>query len=848
MTISVSNNGLIGTSNTIVLVTNTAVTANVAAVVNTSATATVMGLPYSANLSLTAITGTLAKDEFVFQLDAQGVEVANAHIATTAINGLTGVVELHNVKGVFRASPTLPLRVRSSAAQGTITNIDLTVGLYQVSGSFTNSYSAPIFTTNTSTIANVVAISAGSGANFEVGSIADSETIYLNTDRLAGNGTFTNSLSQAFMTIPINNDEYGFFKNPGGGWGADPNDTQGLLSSVIFDCLTFDSFNIGSIATITEINPGAGYTVDPYVVVEQPFLSGFNRNDYIFEITGASGSFIPGERILQTNTLLSKTTLVLDNEDNLAVGEKVYVGASLATSTANGIIDAVQSSADTIIVKDVGGTFVAADTLKSASNSTFSGTISSVSTDSSITSTAKGIIKEANSTHLAVKRIQFDNLFQPTLAIRGQASNTVATIVRVTEDEDLLPIGINANVIANTVTANGSVTGIEITDSGLGYRTGEEIIYVSEDGTRAGSAVANVFGIGTGAGYYKNTKGQLSSTAKIQDGDYYQEYSYEVLSRIPLDRYADMFKKVMHTAGTRFFGGVVLEDKFSANVAYADSSAITFDPVNADVFNAESDVAADTITLPAHLFANGMKVRYYTDESRTALTELGNNNIYYVANTTTNSIKLTTNPRIYTYSFNSNMDVTSTTKRSFNADSALDNATDAIAIPSANSVYLPGDRVQYIVAAGNTALTNLTSGSYYYIKTSNTTAVTLSATSTSATINLTKGLSETGHSLTGDTVAPNFITLTRHNLQNNDIVKYTTAEGNTALTGLANNGQYYVVSSNSAGIKLAATRGGANVDITKSLSENGHFITITTINMTDGLNQSGHNIAQVNET
>jgi hypothetical protein len=194
------------------------------------------------------------------------------------------------------------------------------------------------------------------------------------------------------------------------------------------------------------------------------------------------------------------------------------------------------------------------------------------------------------------------------------------------------------------------------------------------------------------------------------------------------------------------------------------------------------------------------------------------------------------------------MDVTSTTKRSFNADSALDNATDAIAIPSANSVYLPGDRVQYIVAAGNTALTNLTSGSYYYIKTSNTTAVTLSATSTSATINLTKGLSETGHSLTGDTVAPNFITLTRHNLQNNDIVKYTTAEGNTALTGLANNGQYYVVSSNSAGIKLAATRGGANVDITKSLSENGHFITITTINMTDGLNQSGHNIAQVNET
>jgi hypothetical protein len=89
--------------------------------------------------------------------------------------------------------------------------------------------------------------------------------------------------------------------------------------------------------------------------------------------------------------------------------------------------------------------------------------------------------------------------------------------------------------------------------------------------------------------------------------------------------------------------------------------------------------------------------------------------------------------------------------QSFNANSAVTNATDAIAITTANSFFLAGDKVTYTVAAGNTALTNLTSGTAYYIKTSNTTAVTLAAAPNGATIDLTKGVTETGHSLTGET-------------------------------------------------------------------------------------------------
>lgn len=91
--------------------------------------------------------------------------------------------------------------------------------------------------------------------------------------------------------------------------------------------------------------------------------------------------------------------------------------------------------------------------------------------------------------------------------------------------------------------------------------------------------------------------------------------------------------------------------------------------------------------------------------------------------------------------------------QSFNANAAVTNATDAIAITTANSFFLAGDKVTYTVATGNTALTNLTSGGTYYIKTSNTTAVTLATAPNGDTIDLTKGLTETGHSLTGETAS-----------------------------------------------------------------------------------------------
>jgi len=52
------------------------------------------------------------------------------------------------------------------------------------------------------------------------------------------------------------------------------------------------------------------------------------------------------------------------------------------------------------------------------------------------------------------------------------------------------------------------------------------------------------------------TRGFLDSDKKLQDNDYYQNYSYEVQTKIPFDKYFEVLKKVTHVAGTKAFGKV----------------------------------------------------------------------------------------------------------------------------------------------------------------------------------------------------------------------------------------------------------------------------------------------------
>lgn len=90
----------------------------------------------------------------------------------------------------------------------------------------------------------------------------------------------------------------------------------------------------------------------------------------------------------------------------------------------------------------------------------------------------------------------------------------------------------------------------------------------------------------------------------------------------------------------------------------------------------------------------------------------------------------------------------------FNANSGV---TANSIVLGASQVFANGDILTYTVAAGNTSLSTLTSGNQYYVVGANSTAISLSATSGGSLIPLTKGLTESGHSVRGQRATANFI-------------------------------------------------------------------------------------------
>ena len=714
-------------------------------------------------------------------------------------------------------------------AYGIVTNTS--VGFITTSGVYNGfSQTGGVASTTVYANGNIVLYSTPT-VNTDISSIATSSAI--------------NIPIQKFMTLPIMGYAFGFPKN-----------IQGNIEDNIFSCLTLSQFTIGSIATLTGINPGADYNVDPFILVHQPYISAYGRTDYIIDIEDATQTFTVGERIEQTPLPLTFYTLTVTSTAAFSVGEKLYQG-TLPSPSANMFITDIYT-ATSMRVNNVEGT-IANTTVKSyASVSTT--TISNNAIQAQFI-TGEGIIKpESNTSVLYVKRINFEQTFQPGETITGVSSDTSATIVAIRPDPNTQYIGLNAVVTGNVVTANGTVRSLGVTDSGFGYSNSEVLTYTSEDGTRSGQAKAIVTGVGTGAGYYKSSKGFLSQDKYLIDSDYYQEYSYEVLSKLPFEKYAEMFKRVMHTGGTKVFGSVVLienasptmdikEDasevvfKFNSNssLTSTNNSIKFFYPRIIKPFNSIASVSdvdnTITVTDPEKLvnpFANGDQVLYYANAvSDTVLTGLANNTIYYVVGTSDSYIKL---------SATSNGSV-------INIGPTLDFQTHYL--QKYETAFANGDVVRYSTNAANVVVqTNIvdTFRSNTGIVTEGFIKVTNNLRQLGDAVNTTfSGTSITvAADSTASLIANNYIPIASHGFANNDRILYYTGPGNTVFSGLSNNSLYFVIQANTSHVRLATEAANTNsiVSLVGRLnSENGHLFLKGISGLTSG---NTYNVVQAN--
>lgn len=311
--------------------------------------------------------------------------------------------------------------------------------------------------------------------------------------------------------------------------------------------------------------------------------------------------------------------------------------------------------------------------------------------------------------------------------------------------------GFNASVDAKAGTANGIVTAISVIDSGVGYRRYEELLLSSNLNPISVYGKSVIDKNGVGSGYWKNEKSFLSANKYLIDSDYYQEFSYEIITSKMKAAYENIVKNLIHPAGIKMFGRFLNRDQFDNS----DSTlANSYNEILETSFNARTDVSNTTsfITITNNQFVNNDLILYRTPD----ITD-------------------------YLATFNANTNVNAT--------------SDFITL--SNNSYTNSDIVRYLVPVGATAISGLSKGSYYYVVSSNSTGIKLSTSYNGSAINITNGLTQT------------------HGLER----KLSTAVG-----GLSNGEIYYAVQANSTGLKLSTTIGGNVITLTSTSNTEYHIL------------------------
>lgn len=125
----------------------------------------------------------------------------------------------------------------------------------------------------------------------------------------------------------------------------------------------------------------------------------------------------------------------------------------------------------------------------------------------------------------------------------------------------------------------GAINSVAIVSAEINYVDLTPLIINSTTGAGAMTTLSTgkVF---TSIPYYYKPGSFLSDEFKLQDSDYWQEYSYEIRSSLALDsgimqqfsEYKDIFKKLVHPAGFKLFNSFILSNHIELSTIYINST------------------------------------------------------------------------------------------------------------------------------------------------------------------------------------------------------------------------------------------------------------------------------------
>lgn len=534
-------------ANTVRLATNSSVNAVQVSTSNISATATLLD-SNATSFGIYSNTRSFYENGYVKVFIGEPIGLCN--ISGTSTTSLIGTGN-NKFESDISVGDTLYFRA-NGAIIGVVNSVVSNTSLTLVSNALFAVSNSTIWKTAYRATANVSKVySSGSGTSFKIGSLDLTETVIIDSDFISAN----NSASVPFLDVLISGNNSGVVAN---GYGFAANTAVGYNDVIESALSTSNTITVGRIKALTSINPGNNYNVDPLVVIRENLIAGYDRPDLHISLANTNNLFSPGQVLVQ-DTILTRSVLTMSSNTGAFVQNE---GLTQLTSGATGTLHSANST--TLVINVLSGTFVVSNNVVgsiSGANAAISGITSTASQLK-----AKASIRSISNDVVLAKPITFNHDFINGSSVYSIDDNNVvqglAQIVDISKNFNNSVMGFNANVNTAVTSANGIVTSVEIISSGYGYTNGTSLTLTNESNTEIeilGTAIN--FKQGLSEGFWKNNRSKLNSDKYIHDNKYYQDYAYEIRSKLSLNTYSDILKKLLHISGTELFGNTIIQSK-----------------------------------------------------------------------------------------------------------------------------------------------------------------------------------------------------------------------------------------------------------------------------------------------
>ena len=194
------------------------------------------------------------------------------------------------------------------------------------------------------------------------------------------------------------------------------------------------------------------------------------------------------------------------------------------------------------------------------------------------TTNRTGIIRSINNGYLTITPYTYYGFDSATNnVLRGGASGILYNTVISETSPDSPRLGENATITSLVSFEIGEIETAAVFSSGFGYPDGTRAELINSDGIVAAEVVISSDTQGTNSGYWSSQSSHINgftktvaedgvdeyydSKMRVQDSDYFQEYSYELKSMVDPKAYTPALLQNVHLAGTKVFNQFLFKAK-----------------------------------------------------------------------------------------------------------------------------------------------------------------------------------------------------------------------------------------------------------------------------------------------